>query len=82
MPRQAGKASVPFALDRSWVPRYFVSYIVHHELVHHVVPPLRLSGRALVHSPEFLRREREFRQYERAIAWEEAHIGRLLRSAG
>lgn len=69
-------------LDRKWVPHYFVSYIVHHELVHHVVPPLRISGRALVHSPEFLRREREFRHYERAIAWEEAHIGRLLRSAG
>lgn len=69
-------------LDRTWVPRYFVSYIVHHELVHHVVPPVRVSGRALVHSPEFLKREREFRHYERAIAWEEAHIGRLLRSAG
>jgi hypothetical protein len=69
-------------LDRKWVPRYFVAYIVHHELVHHVVPPVRVSGRAFVHSPEFLRREREFRHYERAIAWEEAHIGRLLRSAG
>lgn len=69
-------------LDRKWVPRYFVSYIVHHELVHHVVPPVRVAGRAFVHPPEFLRREREFRQYERALAWEEAHIGRLLRSAG
>jgi hypothetical protein len=69
-------------LDRTWVPRYFVSYIVHHELVHHVVPPLRVSGRAVGHSPEFNRRERDFRHYERAIAWEEAHLGRLLRSAG
>jgi hypothetical protein len=69
-------------LDRKWVPRYFVSYIVHHELVHHVVPPVRVAGRALVHPPEFLEREREFRHYERSMAWERQHIGRLLRSAG
>lgn len=69
-------------LDRKWVPRYFVSYIVHHELVHHVVPPVRVGGRACVHPPEFVRKEREFRHYERAMAWEKAHIGRLLRSAG
>jgi len=66
-------------LDLSWVPRYFVSYIVYHELVHHVVPPVRVGGHVLLHPPEFLRRERLFRHYERAIAWEEAHITRLLR---
>lgn len=69
-------------LDREWVPRYFVSYIVHHELVHHVVPPVRVAGRSVVHPAEFRRREREFRYYERAIAWEESHISRLLRSGG
>jgi len=68
-------------LDRKWVPRYFVSYIVYHELVDHVVPPQRVAGRAIVHPAEFRRREREFRYYDRAIAWEEAHISRLLRSA-
>ena len=26
------------ALDRPWVPRYFVSYIVYHEMLHHVIP--------------------------------------------
>jgi len=66
-------------LDRAWVPRYFLSYIVYHELVHHVVPPLRMAGHLMLHPPEFLRKEREFRYYERAIAWEEAHIARLLR---
>jgi hypothetical protein len=67
-------------LDGKWVPRYFVSYIVYHELVHHVVPPVRVGGQTLLHPPEFLRREREFRHYERAIAWEEAHITRLLKA--
>jgi hypothetical protein len=67
-------------LDKEWVPRYFVSYIVYHELLHHLVPAVRDGDRALLHSSEFMRREREFRHYERAMTWERKHIGRLLRS--
>lgn len=67
-------------LDRRWVPRYFVSYIVYHELLHHVVPPVRVAGRTLLHPPEFTQKERLFRHYDRAIAWEEAKINRLLRA--
>jgi hypothetical protein len=66
-------------LDKAWVPRYFLSYVVYHELVHHVVPPLKVGCISLLHPPEFLKRERQFRHYDRAIAWEESHIGRLLR---
>jgi len=68
------------SLDRGWVPRYFVAYIVYHELLHHVMPASRGSGRRMLHPPEFLAREKEFRHYERAIAWEKGHISRLLRS--
>jgi hypothetical protein len=67
-------------LDNEWVPRYFVSYIVYHEVLHHVIPAVRAGRRAILHSPEFNRREREFRHYERAIAWESKHLHRLLRS--
>jgi hypothetical protein len=67
-------------LDRKWVPRYFVAYIVYHELLHHVLPPSIEGGRSVVHSPEFLRREREYHNYERALQWERAHLSRLLRS--
>ena len=63
-------------LDRDWVPRYFVSFIVYHELLHHVIPARDRS----LHPPELLRREREFRHYERALAWEQKHIDRLLRA--
>jgi hypothetical protein len=67
-------------LDRSWVPRYFVEYIVFHEMLHHMMPmPIR-DGRRAVHTQEFLESEQRFRQYARAIAWERAHLGRLLRS--
>jgi hypothetical protein len=68
------------ALDREWVPRYFVSYIVFHELLHHLMPSERAHGRALLHSPEFRRRERGFRHFERALTWEQKHIDRLLRA--
>ena len=64
------------ALDRDWVPRYFLSYILFHELLHHVIPAVPGS----LHPPELLQREREFRHYERAIAWEQKNIARLLRA--
>lgn len=68
------------ALDRAWVPRYFLSYIVYHEMLHHVIPQSQGSGRRMIHPPVFMARERLFRDYERALAWERAHISRLLRS--
>ena len=67
-------------LDRSWVPRYFVQFIIYHEMLHHVIPASQGGGRRMLHPPIFTHRERLFRDYERALAWEKAHIGRLLRS--
>lgn len=67
-------------LDQRWVPRYFVQYIVYHELLHHLIPEARVSGRVLLHPPEFQRREREFPLFSRALAWEQKHIDRLLRA--
>ncbi len=66
-------------LDAEWVPRYFVSYIVYHELLHHVLP-FASGGPGSLHPPEFRRRERQFRHYERAMDWERKHIDRLLRA--
>jgi hypothetical protein len=68
------------ALDEKWVPRYFVAYIVYHEMLHHVIPGSRGLGRVNLHPPEFKDREREFRFYERALSWEKRHVGRLLRA--
>jgi hypothetical protein len=69
------------ALDRAWVPRYFVAYIVYHEMLQHVLPAARTGeSRRVLHSPAFRERERHFRYFERAIDWERRHLGRLLRS--
>jgi hypothetical protein len=68
------------SLDRNWVPRYFVAYIVYHEMLHHVIPGSRGLGRVNFHPPEFKEREPHFRHFDRAIEWEKRHVARLLRS--
>jgi hypothetical protein len=68
------------SLDRKWVPRYFVAYIVYHEMLHHVIPGSRGLGRVNLHPPEFKEREPQFRHFERSIEWEKRHVTRLLRS--
>ena len=68
------------ALDRRWVPHYFVSYIVYHEMLHHLIPGSRGLGRVNLHPPEFKEREKQFRHFQRALDWEKRHIGRLLRA--
>ncbi|HSF34364.1 MAG TPA: hypothetical protein VLK82_28390 [Candidatus Tectomicrobia bacterium] len=70
------------ALDQAFVPRYFVEFIVYHELLHHVIPAVRLNGRYLIHSPMFRRREREFLAYAEANAWRKRWLRRLLASNG
>jgi hypothetical protein len=68
------------ALDRPYVPRYFLEYLVFHEVLHHVLPSPTVSGRTVYHSLEFRDRERSFRRYDRALEWEKKHLGRLLRA--
>jgi hypothetical protein len=67
-------------LDRSWVPRYFVEYVVFHEMLHHMMPMPVRDGRREIHTADFRAGEQRFRHYERAIEWEHQHITRLLRS--
>lgn len=66
------------ALDRDYVPRYFIEYVIFHEMLHHMVPMPIQAGRRIFHSAEFRARERAFDDYERALRWEKRHVGRLL----
>lgn len=66
-------------LDKPWVPRYFVASVIYHEMLHHVMPATVVNGRRNLHPPLFQARERFFRDFERAIAWERGHLHRLLR---
>jgi hypothetical protein len=67
------------ALDRPDVPRFFVEYIVFHEMLHQLFPSDRHTGRHVHHPRAFRDRERAFPRYEAALAWEKQHLHRLLR---
>jgi hypothetical protein len=57
-------------LDNKSVPRYFVEFIVYHEMLHADMGIEKNAGRRSVHSGEFRRREKMFKYYERSLAWE------------
>jgi hypothetical protein len=67
------------ALDRPDVPRFFVEFIVFHEMLHQLFPSDRDSGRHVHHPKAFRERERSFPRYEAAMAWEHQHLQELLR---
>jgi len=69
------------ALDQPVVPRYFVEWIVFHEMLHNVYRVRRGDdGRRCVHPPEFMEHERRFHDLRRAQAWEDENLDLLLRS--
>lgn len=57
-------------LDRKSVPSYYVHFVVYHELLHAHLGIAMKNGRRSMHSREFKGRERLFRDYQRAAAWE------------
>lgn len=66
----AGIIRINPVLDKKTVPGYFVAFVVYHEMLHEAIGTERKGGRRVVHSREFKKREKHFRDYERAIAWE------------
>ena len=66
-------------LDRALVPKWFVEYVVYHEMCHAVVrDEYDTSGRRIIHHEKFFARERRFHWFRRAKAWEEQNLGRFL----
>ena len=67
-------------LDQAFVPRWFLEYVVYHEMLHAVVPDrYDANGRRIVHHEEFNEKERRFHWFKRAKAWEEENLARFLR---
>jgi len=62
-------------LDSARVPGFFLEYVVYHEMLHANLKNESTTGRRTVHSPEFKRREKLFRHYERAMTWEKKRWG-------
>ena len=66
------------SLDRAFVPRFFVAWIVFHEMLHQVHDIRVKNGRREFHSKEFLADEAQFEHYDEARLWERRHLDAIL----
>ena len=57
-------------LDRKTVPRCFIAFVVYHEMLHAAMGTAMQGKRRSIHSREFRKREKAFKEYELAAAWE------------
>lgn len=64
-------------LDQRWIPKYFVEYIVYHEMCHAYLA-FDLFGRDGIHTPRFRELERLYPRFDEALAWERDNLDRLL----
>lgn len=59
------------SLDRRAVPRYYIEFIVYHEMLHaHLGIGRSSGGRRVVHPRQFRELERRHKDYDLAIKWE------------
>jgi hypothetical protein len=65
-------------LDRAFVPRFFVEWIVYHEMLHQVHAARVVNGRRQFHTREFRADEARFAHYHEARAWERTFLEVLL----
>lgn len=57
-------------LDNPNFPDYIVSYVVYHEMVHHICPAyFDSNGQHHIHSKEFKDKEQKFKYYDLAQHW-------------
>jgi hypothetical protein len=66
------------ALDRCFIPAYFLEWIVYHEMLHQVHDIPLVAGRRRFHTPQFLLQERAYEHYDRARLWERQNLDRIL----
>jgi predicted metal-dependent hydrolase len=67
-------------LDQRFVPAWFLEYVIYHEMLHAFIPDeFDSSGRRIVHTERFRKRERRFRFFRRARLWEGENLVRFLR---
>jgi len=67
------------ALDDEKVPKYFVEYIVYHELIHSLVKPVSRKGWTDFHPKDYYHWEKKFKDYQKAVKFENYFTGKWLR---
>ncbi len=67
------------ALDQRFVPRYFIEYIIYHEMLHVDIGLKKdANGGRKAHNREFKHREKDFLHYKKAVEWEKKNFERFL----
>lgn len=61
-------------LDSDRIPLMVVELVLYHELLHKHHGVKWLNGKRMVHTPEFRRSERQFKQYQAAQTWLEQSL--------
>ncbi|MBN2725032.1 MAG: hypothetical protein JXR95_13260 [Deltaproteobacteria bacterium] len=66
------------ALDRDFIPIYFIESIVYHEMLHQKYGVDESTGKRLFHPPAFNEEEKKFDFYKQARMWEQKNVTALL----
>ena len=66
------------SLDRASIPRFFLAWIVFHEMLHQVHDIKVKNGRREYHPKAFLADEARYEFYDQARAWERRNLDALL----
>jgi hypothetical protein len=90
--RKAGRASIKLGsytvedqlirihpvLDAADVPRYYLAWVVYHEMLHEIHDMPVIEGRRVYHTRAFRQAEARFEQYPEAVLWERTNLAKLL----
>lgn len=66
-------------LDSTEFPKYLLTYVIYHEMLHNVCPPyIDENGVNRVHSKEFKEKEEQFRYFDLAQKWIKEHQDQIF----
>ncbi len=65
-------------LDQDFVPQCVLELTLYHEMCHQWVPPVKRNGVWQDHSPEFKKKEKEYKFYKEAKKWEKLNWVKFL----
>jgi hypothetical protein len=65
--------------DLPTIPRFAIEAIMHHEMLHIAIPPVRGNGRSVIHGSAFKAAEKKFTHYPKWRAWEQTGLPLIAR---
>lgn len=70
------------SLDSKRIPAFVVEYVVYHEMLHILHPPVHVNGRRYSHTAKFREDELKYDYFDEAESWIERNFDELKRFAG